>query len=518
MAQYVTFTDTDGNVFEANPDDIGAIYPYPLDNTKTVLDFNNGKIFISALSVAAAKALFSVNGEIDLGIDTIDHLTGIISIGNSILDIPLAGGATFLGPYEDVSRYSYITYAINGAPALAGGTLSFEFSFDQAQVDISVPLTVLNVDEHPPHTLVPIAQYFRLRYVNGITPLTNFRLQTTFHNSKSKGLSRFAVQPFTDYDDVELSRSIIVAKNPAGDYENIEATDTDPLPDDTGLIVRTVSSNNVNVNNSSTTPLGIGATFTGAFEDMAALGIESISIIVRTDQIGTLFIDNSTDGVNLDRTFTFTIPSTVNGNTYGFAPRARFHRIRFTNTSGVGQTFFRLQTIYNKEVGGFTFIPAVQPQSDDSNVLSTKAIISGKRESDGAYTNVALSPASSLKVALADRPSEVRNRIHVDANVENITAFPTTVYTVTAGKIFYLQSIGISYVNTSLTVNTRIVVRDNATVKLPYIGGQASAQIPAVATSSPTTFAEPIPFTTNVNVNSLGGTNSVSLYIIGYEE
>lgn len=150
--------------------------------------------------------------------------TSRVSTANSVLGVTLGAGATWLGTWEEITDWSLITYAHNGTPAAAVGSVQFEFSFDQTQVDVTAgALTNTGVGLSAPHTLTPVAQFFRLRYTNGNTPLTNFRLQTMLHSSKSAKLTRFPAQTLTDYDDVDFVRAVLSAKDPTGVYRNIEA-------------------------------------------------------------------------------------------------------------------------------------------------------------------------------------------------------------------------------------------------------------------------------------------------------
>lgn len=144
--------------------------------------------------------------------------------------------------------------------------------------------------------------------------------------------------------------------------------------------------------------------------------------------------------------------------------------------------------------------------------------ICGTPEGSTTPAPVLLTLAGSVEVALTERSSEVRGRLHVDKHVENVSAFPATIHTVTAGRIFYLMSIGVTGLNTSVAANGRLVIRDDTTVKIPYLVGQASSGAPGPIAIAPAAFLEPIPFATDVNIQQLGGTNTVSIYIVGYEE
>lgn len=274
--------------------------------------------------------------------------------------------------------------------------------------------------------------------------------------------------------------------------------------------------NVVSAANSTSTPLAAGGTFTGAFEEL--LPFADFTVLINTDQpsaVDGFIVEYSTNGVDVDATDTFTFMSAA-GKQYSFGVNSRYIRIIYVN-GATPHTTFRLQTIYKRFRGKPSSHKLDEGVVDDDDAELVKAILTGRRE-DGLYENVELSTQNSLKVALTDRSSQVLGRIHVDAFVENVSAFPTTIHTVTAGYIFYLMSIGVTAINTSQTVNGRLVIRDNLTVKIPYVVGQATAGTPGPIAIAPAAFLEPIPFSTNVNVQQLAGTDIVSLYIVGYEE
>ena len=112
--------------------------------------------------------------------------------------------------------------------------------------------------------------------------------------------------------------------------------------------------------NSSTTPLGIGANFTGAAE---LNSYDHVGVQIETDADGTLFFEFSVDGTNW-------IDFPANGyrvaaNTYEqhFAVKmGRYFRVRLEN-DGTAQTYLRLSTYY-----GMNFIPASIPTNETLDV------------------------------------------------------------------------------------------------------------------------------------------------------
>jgi hypothetical protein len=128
----------------------------------------------------------------------------------------------------------------------------------------------------------------------------------------------------------------------------------------------------VSVVNSSGTPLGGGATFTGAYESCS--NFASISINAQADQPGQLFCDFSADGITADRTVT--LSNGVDGafGIHSLIPVNQFYRVRIVNgatpqgslslqtllhtsariaqpTSRLGQTMTQFSDVLNTRVG-----------------------------------------------------------------------------------------------------------------------------------------------------------------------
>lgn len=98
----------------------------------------------------------------------------------------------------------------------------------------------------------------------------------------------------------------------------------------------------ISTNNSSTSTLTNGSTFTGTWEDVSKY--ESIIVAVKTDQDGVFYIDFSPDGTNADSTLTRYYNTPDIEAPHRFTITRQYFRVRFTNDSGSAQTSFRLQT------------------------------------------------------------------------------------------------------------------------------------------------------------------------------
>lgn len=283
-------------------------------------------------------------------------------------------------------------------------------------------------------------------------------------------------------------------------------------------VVETIRATTSTVNSTSTL-LGAGASFTGTFESCADFSI--ISVLVRSDEASAtdgLIVEWSHDGVTVIADDFFTIPADE-GKIFTFGSYAEFYRVRYVN-GATPQGLFVIQTILHPAYCKPSSHRISEPITDDTDAEMVLAAITAKKE-DGTYAVVQANNNGSFMVAQTDRPSESRGRVHVDTALEFQTT-DQTVHTVTAGKRFFLTTIGIVYLNDSPTAFGRLVIRDGAggTIKIPYLSGIKSGGSGATATAlaNPTDFSEPIPFDTSVYVDILAGSITYSIFIIGYEE
>lgn len=125
----------------------------------------------------------------------------------------------------------------------------------------------------------------------------------------------------------------------------------------------------VSTNNSTTTPLTGGATYTGTWERATR---SMVLVQSFADQPGTLFFDFSTDGSNADSTFpvagisaTASVPLVQPAAVGG-----RYFRVRYVNGASA-QSVFRLETSYS-EFSNF-YSPLNNPYSLNSPAIITRS-------------------------------------------------------------------------------------------------------------------------------------------------
>jgi hypothetical protein len=141
--------------------------------------------------------------------------------------------------------------------------------------------------------------------------------------------------------------------------------------------------------NSTSTPLGAGASFTGGFQNVKDYATVVVSIISdKNSATDGLNIEWSSDGVNVDNTDDFTFITTETGNkVFTFGIYAQFVRVRYTN-GATPQTFLRIQTLFlngNIKPSSHRIADAISGHSDAELV---RAVVTGQDVVTGQFSNV----------------------------------------------------------------------------------------------------------------------------------
>jgi len=170
--------------------------------------------------------------------------------------------------------------------------------------------------------------------------------------------------------------------NVGGNLVGVSASN--PLPI-TGTI--SAASDLVDTANSTVSPLGAGSTFTGSY--VSTLGYSSLTVMISTDQLGTLSIVWSNDGVNgaLQEQYNYNINDIDAGNGIGFSfsIKAKYYELSFTNTAVAPETYLRLQSI-------------LKVASQNARV-ALAGLVSVGAIGDPVTTDVCVSPAGELYVS-----------------------------------------------------------------------------------------------------------------------
>lgn len=170
--------------------------------------------------------------------------------------------------------------------------------------------------------------------------------------------------------------------------------------DASNLRVSAVNTGVISIDNSTTTALGIGATFTGTSEEVKDYAAINVAIWADQDSAADgLSLEWSQDNVNWDEIMNVTIGANK-VESYEFGIRARYFRIVYTN-GGIAQGAFRLQTIFHAmRTRHGTRCLCVDIDSREF-APTRRAIIAGKKP-DGSYTNIHTTAAGNLKVAVEE--------------------------------------------------------------------------------------------------------------------
>lgn len=166
------------------------------------------------------------------------------------------------------------------------------------------------------------------------------------------------------------------------------------LIEDNTINARILNNTKVSTDNSSTAILTNGASYTGTWEDTT--NYNSVTVAVKTDQSGLLYIQFSPDGTNLDSSLSFSVAAATN-EVHRITCTRKYMRVVFTNNSGADQTYFRLQSILGTHP--ILTSPLNGTIQTDSDTVLTRSILYGKK-SDGNYYDVPLTDEGHLEMAI----------------------------------------------------------------------------------------------------------------------
>lgn len=127
----------------------------------------------------------------------------------------------------------------------------------------------------------------------------------------------------------------------------------------------------VDTGNSTSTLLNAAAVFTGTWKDVSMYG--SMTIAAKTDQDGSMLVQFSTNGSDIDNTLTHYYRTSQIEPPHRYTITRKYMRVVFTNTSASNQTYLRLQVILDNQTNLNAPLDAVLSQDYDStSVRPTK--------------------------------------------------------------------------------------------------------------------------------------------------
>lgn len=135
--------------------------------------------------------------------------TGNIVSTSNVRTTALLATQTYTGTGESILNYAEIDVNLAGSPQVCPGTLYFEFSPDNTNWDVSVPIAVDDLNVFIPYPLDTILPYFRVRYVNGAVNQSAFRLTVLLKPRAGASLARTLSQVIGRNDPVVCTRALI---------------------------------------------------------------------------------------------------------------------------------------------------------------------------------------------------------------------------------------------------------------------------------------------------------------------
>jgi len=215
------------------------------------------------------------------------------------------------------------------------------------------------------------------------------------------------------------------------------------------LVEATLGGSLISAPNSSTTPLGGGATFNGAY--FQVLDFAQIIVAISSDvdsAVGGVQITFSQDGVTDDTTSPpFFYDASEGFQTFISPVLGEFVKIDYVNGAGA-QATFRIETTAMSNAALSILHPANGPLHDNSLASVTKAILTGRDQGTGAWNIVdvdALGGMSTTPTA-SGKLQYIRDTVLTDVTMDtgvpgNIRALPVTItaldgdINITAGAI-----------------------------------------------------------------------------------
>jgi hypothetical protein len=150
------------------------------------------------------------------------HSSGEVSTNNSTSSVLLAD-AVYTGTTEDILNESVLIVTVFSNVASATDGLQVQWSTDGSNWDGSDDFTI-PANTQKTFSFQPVARYFRVKYTNGGSDQTVFRLQTLLKASYVKPSSHRIQDSISTDDDAELTKSVITGENGVGVFKNVIVT------------------------------------------------------------------------------------------------------------------------------------------------------------------------------------------------------------------------------------------------------------------------------------------------------
>lgn len=162
----------------------------------------------------------------------------------------------------------------------------------------------------------------------------------------------------------------------------------------------------VSTNNSTTTALGAGGTFTGTAEEVTQYASISVAFYIQpvtaTGNVLVQFSNTASFPVVLSNTVTAVTSTNAGGFTLDVITAAQYYRVVYVNDS-TPQTSMTIQTIFHPQARiAQTTTRYAQVPTDYTDMLNTRSVIWGKTVGGGVYEPIAANGENSLAVTMSE--------------------------------------------------------------------------------------------------------------------
>jgi len=522
----IPYTAADGYQFFAAPA-FGNFIEYKFTNTTaaTQTDFYyTTKFLTTGLSpqlltteaFIAPAMVSSLNRSISVGenINGIYHNAhhGGISTTNSTTT-PLSGTGVYEGGFVKTIGMTSTSIFVKSDVDSAVGGLKVIHSSDGITDDRVLGFTFIAADN--PQGLIYLipasTQYFRLKYVNGVSAQTEFITSIKFESSPQQLPTLPINLPISDNTLANTVKALSVGQQPDGTYHN-------ELHD--GVAFQT------------TDDLVTGATFSSDVID--AQGYTQVQTHIVSDQDGTLGFkfcstsDCSGTTVGADGVERYlSVPYVADNGFQLYAAPAFTPYVQYTfENTGTGTTtqLFYETKLLTKALSGQllgldAFIAPAMVANLGRNIIAGAVGSTFKNVNVAETTNDA-GTYHNLHVVSGARPSQLPGRTPVKI-VLDISNTPTLVYSATTGKTLYITDLVIFIENSNETEAGRVNLVNSTGATTPVVYPMVLADAGNKSTASLVnshTFTEPLEFDTGVYVDTVDGTNEIVGILNGYEE
>jgi hypothetical protein len=207
---------------------------------------------------------------------------------------------------------------------------------------------------------------------------------------------------------------------------------------DTINVASTPDTTDLSTDNSTTTPLGGDAVYTGTGEDMLGYAQVAITIYADVDSAASgMQFQWSQDNTNWDDSYDFTLDfSSSPTRRFQFPVCARYFRVKYTNGAGA-QSAFRVQTILHRG-NVLTSIHRIGATlTGDRSCQVVKASIVGETTGGGGgYVNVKVSPSGALTMEAEQSDASKLNMQLGGTSISSVDSNNSTVAQLGNGAVF----------------------------------------------------------------------------------